>query len=332
MRAATELGLRTVAIYSQEDRFSLHRTKSDESYLVGEGKGPIEAYLDIADILRIAREARVDAIHPGYGFLVREPRVRGGLRRRGPHLHRPHARTPCACSATRSQARNLAVSAGVRRDAGDAAAACGRGRGARLAREVGYPVMLKASWGGGGRGMRVVERRRAAHRDRCRGAARGQGRVRQRRGLPGEAGAARAPRRGADPRRHARQPGASVSSATARCSGATRRWSSAPRRCSLTDAQRSELCAAALKIGRAANYRDAGTVEFLQDADTGKFYFIEVNPRIQVEHTVTECATGIDLVKAQIRIAGGARIGTPGERRAAAGGDPGQSRTRCNAA
>jgi pyruvate carboxylase len=100
-------------------------------------------------------------------------------------------------------------------------------------------------------------------------------------------------------------------SATAPCSAATRRWSSArPRPFSPTPSAR-ELCEAALKIGRAVGYRAAGTVEFLQDADTGKFYFIEVNPRIQVEHTVTECVTGIDLVKAQIRIAAGARIGTP---------------------
>ena len=101
------------------------------------------------------------------------------------------------------------------------------------------------------------------------------------------------------------------SSATARCSGATRKWWSARRRSFCPTQQRAELCAAALKIGRAASYVNAGTVEFLQDADTGKFYFIEVNPRIQVEHTVTECVTGIDLVKAQIRIAEGARIGTP---------------------
>ena len=105
----------------------------------------------------------------------------------------------------------------------------------------------------------------------------------------------------------------------------------APARVSDRHAARGDCAASALKIGRAANYCNAGTVEFLQDADTGKFYFIEVNPRIQVEHTVTECVTGIDIVKAQIRIADGARIGDAGQRRAAAGRDPPQRRTRCNA-
>ena len=103
MRAATELGIRTVAIHSQEDRFSLHRTKADESYLVGEGKGPIEAYLDIADIIRVATEARVDAVHPGYGFLVRESRIRGRLRRGAESCSWARCPIPCAASATRSK-------------------------------------------------------------------------------------------------------------------------------------------------------------------------------------------------------------------------------------
>ncbi len=157
MRAANELGIRTVAIYSQEDRFSLHRIKADESYLVGEGKGPVEAYLDIEDILRIAREAHVDAIHPGYGFLSENPEFAEALRRCRHHLRRPARRTRCAASATRCRTQPRRRR-GRARHAGNAAAARAISRHAtKLAAEIGYPVMLKASWGGGGRGMRVVE-------------------------------------------------------------------------------------------------------------------------------------------------------------------------------
>ena len=117
MRAATELGMRTVAIYSQEDRFSLHRTKADEAYLVGAGTGPVEAYLDIADILRIAREAHVDAVHPGYGFLVREPRVRRArAARRASSSSGPRPQT-MRVLGNKVSARNLAIAAGVRGDA-----------------------------------------------------------------------------------------------------------------------------------------------------------------------------------------------------------------------
>ena len=122
MRAAAELGIRTVAIYSQEDRFSLHRMKADESYLVGAGKTPVEAYLDIADIVRIARAAHVDAIHPGYGFLSENPAVRRSVRRGRLDLRRPDARH----HASTGQQGDGAQSGGIRRragHAGDAAAA-----------------------------------------------------------------------------------------------------------------------------------------------------------------------------------------------------------------
>ncbi|MET1081722.1 MAG: biotin carboxylase N-terminal domain-containing protein, partial [Burkholderiales bacterium] len=156
MRAANELGIRTVSVYSQEDRFSLHRMKADESYLVGEGKGAVEAYLDIEDIIRVARETRADAVHPGYGFLSENPAfaeacAAAGLAFVGPPAAIMHR------LGNKVTARELAIAAGVPvmpatpRLPGDA------GEAARLAAGVGYPVMLKASWGGGGRGMRVVE-------------------------------------------------------------------------------------------------------------------------------------------------------------------------------
>ena len=157
MRAANELGLRTVAIYSQEDRFSLHRTKADEAYLVGRDKEPVAAYLDIEDILRIAREAQVDAIHPGYGFLSENPEFAQACARGRHRLHRPDA----GDHAHARQQGGGAQSRRVRRragHAGDAAASAGSSRPAASSPPtIGYPVMLKASWGGGGRGMRVVE-------------------------------------------------------------------------------------------------------------------------------------------------------------------------------
>src|SRR5512140_686964 len=157
LRAADELGLRTVAIYSQEDRLALHRMKADESYLVGEGKGPVEAYLDIEGIVRIALECGADAIHPGYGFLAENPTFAEACAAAGLLFIGP---TPEIMRrlGNKVSARELATRAGVPvmpatppLPAGDDA------RVLELAAQVGYPVMLKASWGGGGRGMRVVE-------------------------------------------------------------------------------------------------------------------------------------------------------------------------------
>src|SRR6202023_2424358 len=182
-------------------------------------------------------------------------------------------------------ARELAVSAGVPVMPATAALPAGLEESAHLARSIGYPVMLKASWGGGGRGVRVVT---------------GEAQLKELLPLA---------------RREAQ---AAFGNDEVYLEKVVKR---APA-VFLTASQREELCAAALAIGRAAHYHNAGTVEFLQDADSGRFYFIEVNPRIQVEHTVTECATGIDLVKAQIRIADGARIGE------AASGVPAQEEIR----
>ena len=307
MRAASELGLRTVAIYSQEDRFSLHRTKADEAYLVGRDRGPIEAYLDVADVLRIAREAEVDAIHPGYGFLAENPQFAEACAEAriifiGPSPHTMRT------LGNKVAARNLATSVGVAvmpatRPLPSDLATC-----AQLARDIGYPLMLKASWGGGGRGMRVVESESAlrellplSRREAL--AAFGNDEVYL------EKLVRRA--RHVEVQILGDSHGALVHVYERDCTVQRRNQKVVERAPAvfLDAAGREELCAAALAIGRAVSYVNAGTVEFLQDADSGKFYFIEVNPRIQVEHTVTECATGIDLVKAQIRIAGGAHIG-----------------------
>src|SRR5208282_4801989 len=156
MRAANELGIATVAIYSQEDRFGLHRTKADEAYLVGEGRSAIAAYLDIPDILRIAREARIDAIHPGYGFLSENPQFAAQCAEAGVIFIGPSPDT-MRVLGNKVAARHLAESAGVPVMPATPPLPQEIDECRRLAREVGYPVMLKASWGGGGRGMRVLE-------------------------------------------------------------------------------------------------------------------------------------------------------------------------------
>lgn len=307
-RAANELGIETVAIYSREDRFALHRFKADESYLVGEGKGPVEAYLCIDDVIQIAKDANVDAIHPGYGFLSENPDFAEACSAEGIVFIGPSPNT-MRDLGNKVAARNMAVSADVPvmpasdplSDDGDEIQ--------RIAADIGFPVMCKASWGGGGRGMRVIETADellhhvdAAKREAE--AAFGNGEVYLEKLV-----------------RNARHVevqilgdahGNLVHLFERDCSVQRRHQKVVERAPSpyLDDTRRAELCESALRLGRAANYVCAGTVEFLMDKDTGAFYFIEVNPRIQVEHTVTEEVTGIDLIKAQIHVSEGAMIGT----------------------
>src|ERR1700733_13748947 len=156
MRAATELGIRTIAIHSQEDRFSLHRTKADESYLVGAGKGPIDAYLDIADIIRVPTKARAGAIHPGYGFLSESPEFAQACAAANIVFVGPLPDTMRRLG-NKVEARNLAQAAGVPVMPATPPLPADDAEVRDLARAVGFPLMLKASWGGGGRGMRVIE-------------------------------------------------------------------------------------------------------------------------------------------------------------------------------
>ncbi|CAB3803691.1 Pyruvate carboxylase [Paraburkholderia caffeinitolerans] len=307
MRAAAELNIRTVAIYSKEDRLALHRFKADESYLIGEGKKPLAAYLDIDDILRVARQAKVDAIHPGYGFLSENPDfaqavIDAGIRWIGP------APDVMRTLGNKVAARNAAIAAGVPVMPATAPLPDDLDTCHRLAAEVGYPLMLKASWGGGGRGMRVLESERdleaslaAARREAL--AAFGNDEVYVEKLV-----------------RNARHVevqvlgdlhGTVVHLYERDCTVQRRNQKVVERAPApyLDHEGRQALCESALRLMRAVGYTHAGTVEFLMDADTGKFYFIEVNPRIQVEHTVTEMITGIDIVKAQIRITEGGQIG-----------------------
>jgi len=309
MRAAHELGIRTISIYSQEDRFSLHRMKADESYLVGEGKPPVDAYLDIEDIVRVALEAGVDAIHPGYGFLSENPDFATACAAAGITFIGP---TPEIMRrlGNKVAARELATAAEVPVMPATPPLPADMAESARLAAAIGYPVMLKASWGGGGRGMRVVENESQlvemvpmARREAK--AAFGNDEVYL------EKLVRRA--RHVEVQILGDAHGNLVHLYERDCTVQRRNQKVVERAPAvfLDGEQRRELCELGLRIGRAVRYLNAGTVEFLQDADTGRFYFIEVNPRIQVEHTVTEEVTGIDIVKAQIRIAEGAAIGTP---------------------
>lgn len=310
MRAAAEMGLRTVAVYSNEDRFALHRFKADESYLIGAGQKPIAAYLNIDEVIRVAKQTQVDAIHPGYGFLSENPDFADACEAAGIAFIGPKGDV-MRTLGNKVAARNLAESVGVpvmpaTPPLPQDDAAC-----LTLAASIGYPVMLKASWGGGGRGMRII--------------ASDQELLTQMRVARSEALSAF----GNDEIyleklvQRARHVEVQILGDThghllhlfeRDCSVQRRNQKVVERAPApyLSPVQRRDLCEAALCLGRAVNYTHAGTVEFLMDADTGQFYFIEVNPRIQVEHTVTEQVTGIDLVKAQIAITQGVVIGEPG--------------------
>ncbi len=312
-RAATEMGIATVAIYTDEDKLSLHRFKADEAYQVGRGRGgelrlgPLESYLSIEEVLRVAVTAKVDAIHPGYGFLSESPEFAEACAAKGIVFIGPSPET-MRTLGNKVAARNLAVSVGVPVMPATAPLPDDDAEIRRLAAEVGYPLMLKASWGGGGRGMRPIESEdglidavKSAKREAK--SAFGKDEVYLEKLV-----------------RHARhvevqllgdKHGTRVHLFERDCSIQRRHQKVVERAPApyLGGATRAALCQAALKIGEATNYIGAGTVEFLLDSDTGKFYFIEVNPRIQVEHTVTEQVTGLDIVKAQIKILEGGRLG-----------------------
>ena len=309
LRAANELGLRTVAIYSQEDRLALHRFKADEAYLVGEGKGPVEAYLDYERIVALAKEKEVDAIHPGYGFLSENPSLPRACAEAGITFVGPSAEL-LELLGDKTAARRLAQQAGIPVVPGTEEPVSDPRRAEKIAREIGFPLIVKAAFGGGGRGMRVVEnaadfpgRLEEARREAQ--AAFGNGAVFLERFI----------RRA----RHIEvqilgdRHGNILHLYERDCSVQRRHQKVvevAPA-VSLDSKIRAALADAAVALARAAGYYNAGTVEFLVDADSGEWYFIEVNPRIQVEHTVTEMVTGIDLVRCQIQVAQGLRLHGP---------------------
>ncbi|KFI33755.1 pyruvate carboxylase [Haematobacter missouriensis] len=303
MRAANELGKQTVAVYAEEDKLSLHRFKADEAYRIGEGLGPVAAYLSIPEIIRVAKMSGADAIHPGYGLLSENPDFVEACDAAGIVFIGPKAETMRALG-DKASARRVAIAAGVpvipaTEVLGDDFAAIRAEAG-----EVGYPLMLKASWGGGGRGMRPINgpdeleaKVREGRREAEAAFGNGEGYL--------EKMILRA--RHVEVQLLGDDHGGLYHLYERDCTVQRRNQKVVERAPApyLTPEQRAEICELGLKIGRAVGYRNAGTVEFLMDMDSEQFYFIEVNPRVQVEHTVTEEVTGIDIVQAQIRIAEG---------------------------
>ncbi len=308
-RSAHELGIRTVAIYTHEDRYALHRFKADEAYQIGKGGEPIKAYLDIPAIIRIAKEAGVDAIHPGYGFLSENPALAAACDAAGIIFVGPTVQI-LEQLGNKITARELARTAGVPVLGGSSKPIADVADGQKLAEATGYPVILKAANGGGGRGMRVVLKPEdlaglfeQAQRESM--SAFGSPDIFVEKFIPRP--------RHIEVQLLGDKHGNLVHLYERDCSVQRRHQkvveiAPAP----FLDAKtRDEICAAAIKIGKAVGYQNAGTVEFLYDTDHSDFYFIEVNPRIQVEHTVTEEVTGIDIVKSQILVAQGTPLSDP---------------------
>jgi len=314
-RAANELGIKTVAVWAEEDKLALHRFKSDEAYQVGKGPhlnsdlGPIEAYLSIDEIIRVAKLSGADAIHPGYGLLSENPEFVDACNEAGITFIGPSAQTMRSLG-NKVAARNLAVAANVPVVPATEPLPEDMTTVHKMAKEVGYPVMLKASWGGGGRGMRVIRSEDELENEVTTGrreamAAFGKDEVYLEKLV--------------EAARHVEVQilgdthGNIIHLFERDCSVQRRNQKVVERAPApyLTTAQRDELTELGIKIASSTGYVGAGTIEFLMDVQTGKFYFIEVNPRIQVEHTVTEEVTGVDIVKAQIKIIEGEKIGTP---------------------
>lgn len=301
-RACKELGIRTVAIYSNEDKTALFRTKADESYLIGKNKGPIEAYLDIDEIISLALKKGVDAIHPGYGFLSENPDFSRKCQEAGIEFIGPD-HTMIESLGDKIKSKLVAIEANVPVIPGIEKPITSEKEAKEFADQCGYPVMIKAAAGGGGRGMRIV------HRE--------ENLIEAFKSAKNEAKKAFGIEdifieKFLEKPKHIEvqilgdKHGNIVHLFERDCS-IQRRYQKLVEftpSLSISDKKREEICNDAIKIARAVNYSNAGTVEFLVDKH-GNHYFIEMNPRIQVEHTITEMVTGIDLVQSQILVAQG---------------------------
>ncbi|OFM79373.1 pyruvate carboxylase [Staphylococcus sp. HMSC074B09] len=303
-RAATELNIQTVAIYSNEDKNSLHRYKADESYLVGKDLGPAESYLNIERIIEVAKRANVDAIHPGYGFLSENEEFarrcnEEGITFIGPHLDH------LDMFGDKVKARTTAIKANSPVIPGTDGPIENFDAAKAFAKEAGFPLMIKATSGGGGKGMRIVreesELEDAFHRAKSEAQKSfGNSEVYIERYI--------------DNPKHIEvqvigdEYGNIVHLYERDCSVQRRHQKVvevAPS-VGLPDELRERICQSALQLMKNIKYVNAGTVEFLVSGD--EFFFIEVNPRVQVEHTITEMITGIDIVKTQILVADGASL------------------------
>lgn len=301
-RACHELGIRTVAIYSEEDKRAIFRTKAHESYLIGKNKGPVEAYLNIDEIIELALKKKVDAIHPGYGFLSENPEFARRCEEAGIEFIGPKSEM-MERLGDKIKSKLAAIEVGVPVIPGVEKPIESEEEAIKFAKECGYPIMLKAAAGGGGRGMRIVR-----NEDEI---------IDQYRSAKNEAKKAF----GIDDifiEKYVEGPkhieiqvlgdkyGNVVHLYERDCSIQRRHQKviEISPALSLSDAKRKEICDDALKIARSVSYRSAGTLEFLVDKHENH-YFIEMNPRVQVEHTITEMTTGIDIVQSQILIAEG---------------------------
>ena len=303
LRAANEMGKRTVAVFAEEDKLGLHRFKADEAYRIGRGLGPVAAYLSIDEIIRVARECGADAIHPGYGLLSENPDFVDACDKNGITFIGPRAETMRALG-DKASARRVAVEAGVPVIPATDVLGDDMDEIRRQADEIGYPMMLKASWGGGGRGMRPINKPEELEEKVLEGRREAEAAFGNGEGYL-EKMITRA--RHVEVQILGDKHGNMYHLYERDCSIQRRNQKVVERAPApyLTDAQRAEICELGYKICKHVDYECAGTVEFLMDMDTDQFYFIEVNPRIQVEHTVTEEVTGIDIVQAQIKIAEG---------------------------
>ncbi|MER1956699.1 MAG: pyruvate carboxylase [Solibacillus sp.] len=313
-RALTEMKIKTVAIYSNEDNGSYHRYKADEAYLVGEGKKPIDAYLDIEGIIDIAKKCGADAIHPGYGFLSENLHFAQRCEEEGIIFIGPTT-DHLYMFGDKVKAREQAVLAGIPVIPGTDGPIASLEEAIDFANTYGYPIMIKAALGGGGRGMRLVETASQLEEGYTRAkseakAAFGSDEVYVEKAI-------------IKPKHIEVQiigdtHGNIVHLYERDCSIQRRHQKVveiAPS-ISISSKLRHNICNAAVKLMQNVNYVNAGTVEFLVADDA--FYFIEVNPRIQVEHTITEMITGIDIVQTQIHIAAGkslkdAEVGVPSQ-------------------
>ena len=300
-RSASELNLRTVAIYAEEDRFGVHRFKADEAYLVGKGKGPVAAYLDIESIISIAKEKRVDMIHPGYGFLSENSDFARACEDAGIVFIGPRPEL-LESMGDKVAAKKAADAAGVPTLPATPKPVSKPAEALRWGRKIGFPLIIKAAFGGGGRGMRVVQKEEDL-KDMLEEA---QGEAERAFGNPAvflERYVGRA--KHLEVQVLGDQKGNVVHLHERDCS-VQRRYQKvvevAPS-IGLPDEVVNSLCGAGVELANKIGYDNAGTVEFLLDQDTNEWFFIEMNPRIQVEHTVTEQITGIDIVRSQILVA-----------------------------
>jgi len=307
-RACNELGIRTVAIYSNEDKYSLFKTKADEAYLIGKNRGPVDAYLNIEEIINIALKKGVDAIHPGYGFLSENPEFAKKCAKAGIEFIGPTAEMMDSLG-DKIKSKIVANAVGVPTIPGDKKEVETIDEAKKLAEKCGYPVMLKAVAGGGGRGMRIV--RDASELASSYISAKSEAKkafgidhlyiekyLEKAKHIEVQV---LGDKFGNIVHLHERD--CSIQRRHQKVVEYTPAFS-------ISEEKRNEICNDALKIARSVSYRSAGTLEFLVDSN-GNHYFIEMNPRIQVEHTVTEMVTGIDIVQSQILIAEDYALNSP---------------------